>query len=151
AIFHDPNVYENPDEFNPDRFIESEFGTKPEARAGDKDRRNNLAFGSGRRICPGIHLANNSLRINTVNLLWAFNFLKAKDPSGKEITPDVWDYAKGILTCPNPFKCEIVPRSPHHKEIIERQFAEATEVFERFEHELSAEDRAFVKEQRKGH
>ncbi|KAG8997242.1 hypothetical protein FRB90_012552 [Tulasnella sp. 427] len=152
AIFHDPNVYENPDEFNPDRFIESEFGTKPEAREGDKDRRNNLAFGSGRRICPGIHLANNSLRINTVNLLWGFNFLKAKDPAtGKEITPDVWDYAKGILTCPNPFKCEIVPRSQHHKEIIERQFAEATEVFERFEHELSPEDRAFVKEQRKGH
>ncbi|KAG8912689.1 hypothetical protein FRC00_003985 [Tulasnella sp. 408] len=150
GIFHDPNVYENPDEFNPDRFIESEFGIKREAREGDRDRRNNFAFGAGRRICPGIHLANNSLRINTVNLLWAFNFLKAKDASGKEITPDVWDYAKGIGTCPNPFKCEIVPRSQHHKEIIERQFLEATEVFERFEHELSPEDEAIVKEQRKG-
>jgi len=47
-MFHDDQVYENPSVFNPDRFMESEFGTRPEARGDDKDRRNNMAFGSGR-------------------------------------------------------------------------------------------------------
>ncbi|KAG8966557.1 hypothetical protein FRC03_011695 [Tulasnella sp. 419] len=151
GIFHDPQVYENPEIFNPDRFIESEFGTRPEARDSDKDRRNNLAFGSGRRICPGIHLANNSLMINTMNLLWGFTFSKAVDPkTGLEIEPDIWDYAKGILTCPNPFKCTIKPRSVHHAEIIKRQFAEATPAFLPFEHELCDEDKEFVRLQRSG-
>ena len=48
GIFHDPKVYDEPEIFNPDRFMESEFGTKLEARDSDKDRRNNLVFGSGR-------------------------------------------------------------------------------------------------------
>ncbi|KAG9011259.1 hypothetical protein FRB94_003267 [Tulasnella sp. JGI-2019a] len=150
GISHDPNVYEDPSAFNPDRFMESEFGTKPEARVDDKDRKNTLAFGSGRRICPGIHLATNSIRLNVMNLLWAFNFKKALDSkTGKEIEPDTWDFAKGILTCPNPFDCRIEPRSPHHAEIIEHNFQEATHVFEQFEHELCKEDKDFVDATRK--
>lgn len=46
-MFHDPEVYEDPERFNPDRYMESEFGTK-KARTNDIGRRNNLAFGSGR-------------------------------------------------------------------------------------------------------
>ncbi|KAL0954810.1 hypothetical protein HGRIS_003756 [Hohenbuehelia grisea] len=59
GIFHDPDVFEDPAVFNPDRFMKSEHGVKP--GVDDRDYRSNFAFGSGRRICPGIHLANNSL------------------------------------------------------------------------------------------
>ena len=58
-MFHDPEVYERPDDFWPDRFLLNEFGTK--AGIDNSDRRSNMAFGSGRRFCPGVHLANNSL------------------------------------------------------------------------------------------
>lgn len=59
GMFHDPEVYDRPEDFWPDRWITSEFRTK--AGVDDSDRRNNIWFGSGRRFCPGVHLATNSL------------------------------------------------------------------------------------------
>lgn len=58
-MFHDADIYERPEDFWPDRWLLSEFGTKP--GVDDTDRRNNIWFGSGRRFCPGVHLATNSL------------------------------------------------------------------------------------------
>ncbi|CAE6388327.1 unnamed protein product [Rhizoctonia solani] len=148
GMFHDPEVYERPDDFWPDRFLQNEFGTKP--GVDNTDRRTNMAFGSGRRFCPGVHLANNSLMLNTMNLVWAFDFSLATDPdTGKPIPVDIHDYAKGILTCPNPFKCKISPRSAHHAEIIEHDFAAAGPAFEPFERDLREEDLAYIATQRK--
>ncbi|KAG8733043.1 hypothetical protein FRC11_009045 [Ceratobasidium sp. 423] len=148
GMFHDPEVYERPDDFWPDRFLQNEFGTK--AGVDNADRRNNMAFGSGRRFCPGVHLANNSLMLNTMNLVWAFDFGPTTDPdTGKPVPVDIHDYAKGILTCPNPFKCKITPRSTHHAEIIEHDFAAAGLAFEPFERDLREEDLAYIATQRK--
>ncbi|KAK7036078.1 cytochrome P450 [Favolaschia claudopus] len=52
AIMHDEKYYEEPDKFNPDRFLKTPFGTRPEVE-DDPARRDNLTFGGGRRICPG--------------------------------------------------------------------------------------------------
>jgi len=59
GLFHDPELFADPDTFNPDRYILTEFGTRP--GVDDGDFRHTLPFGFGRRICPGINLANNSL------------------------------------------------------------------------------------------
>ncbi|CAE7173942.1 unnamed protein product [Rhizoctonia solani] len=148
GMFHDPEVFERPDDFWPDRFLQNEFGTKP--GVDNTDRRTNMAFGSGRRFCPGVHLANNSLMLNTMNLVWAFDFHPATDSeTGKPIPVDIHDYAKGILTCPNPFKCKITPRTAHHAEIIEHDFAAAAPAFEPFERDLREEDLAYIAAQRK--
>jgi len=150
GLFHDETIFDDPDIFFPDRFLMSEFGTKPGVNT--KDFRHNLPFGSGRRICPGIHLGQNTLILNTASLLWAFDFKKAEDPkSGTAIEVDIWDYQKGILTCPNPFKCSITPRSPQHAEIIERDFGDATVTFQPFERLLSEEDKAYVAKTRAHH
>jgi cytochrome P450 len=58
---HDPRVYNDPEVFNPDRFM----GESPEP-----DPRN-IVFGFGRRICPGKLLAEASLRIAFAMLLWS--------------------------------------------------------------------------------
>ncbi|KAF8481476.1 cytochrome P450 [Gautieria morchelliformis] len=52
AIVHDKNVYENPDEFLPERFLLSDTRS---IVAPDPNR---VAFGFGRRICPGRYLAD---------------------------------------------------------------------------------------------
>jgi hypothetical protein len=51
--------------------------------------------------------------------------------------------------CPAPFKCTIKPRSSHHAEVIEHDFAAAEETFAPYEYGLREEDRAFLEARRK--
>ncbi|KAI0088620.1 cytochrome P450 [Irpex rosettiformis] len=133
GIFHDPEVYNNPEIFNPDRYMESEIGTK-KSHENDIGQRNDLSFGGGRRVCAGIHVAKYSATINAMHLLWAFDFSPSKNAKGEEIKPDVWDYAQALSASPNPFKCTIRPRSTQHAEIIRQRFTEATAVLKQFEY-----------------
>ncbi|KAJ6451900.1 cytochrome P450 [Mycena sanguinolenta] len=147
GIFHDPNLYDDPENFIPDRYLLTEHGTKP--GVDDSDMRPNLAFGVGRRACPGIHVAQNSTNINAMNIIWAFNFTPATDECGTPIKPDIFDYEKGLSTAPRPFKCNITPRSPERVEIIEREFREAADTFSKFEYGLDPEDQEFVANSRR--
>ncbi|KAG2034246.1 cytochrome P450 [Suillus americanus] len=64
AISRDSEVYPDPDVFKPQRWIDDQGHL-----------RDDLAFfvyGFGRRVCPGLHLANRSVWINSVLLFWAF-------------------------------------------------------------------------------
>lgn len=45
SIFHNPDIFEAPEVFNPDRFIQSEYGTRT---GRDTDFRDNFLFGGGR-------------------------------------------------------------------------------------------------------
>ncbi|KAG2100196.1 cytochrome P450 [Suillus discolor] len=78
AISRDPEVYPEPDAFKPQRWID------------DQGRlRDDLAFfvyGFGRRVCPGQHVANRSVFINSLLILWAFQLsldpMKPQDDMG---------------------------------------------------------------------
>ncbi|KAK7019954.1 putative cytochrome P450 [Favolaschia claudopus] len=144
GIFHDPELYDDPEDFIPERYLLSENGTKPGIGIDGSDLRPNLPFGVGRRACPGIHLAQNSININAMNFVWAFNFTADIDAQGNPILLDTFDYMKGILTGPRPFKCKITPRSAEKAEIIEHEFLEAADTFSKFEFGLSEEDKQFV-------
>lgn len=50
------------------------------------------------RICPGIHLGDNSLWIVIASVLATMNILKAVDSDGQEITPD-GSFTSGITRC----------------------------------------------------
>ncbi|KAJ7729426.1 cytochrome P450 [Mycena olivaceomarginata] len=108
GIFHDPDLYDDPENFIPDRYLLTENGTKP--GVDDRGMRPNLEFGWS--LCPGIHVAQNSTNINAMNLIWAFNFTPPTDGDGNPMKPDIFDYEKGLSTAPRPFKCNITPRSP---------------------------------------
>jgi len=134
-MFHDPDLFAEPEIFNPDRYVANEHGVKP--GVDTQDFRDWLPFGFGRRICPGRHLAQNSLMINAMNMIWAFDFSPALDPNtGLEIPIDIWNYEKGILTAPRPFQCKITPRSQIRADIIEREFSEAADAFALFESDI---------------
>ncbi|KAG1743395.1 cytochrome P450 [Suillus lakei] len=64
AISRDPEVYPEPDAFKPQRWIDDQGRLR--------DDITHFLYGFGRRVCPGQHLANRSVFIHSLLILWAF-------------------------------------------------------------------------------
>ncbi|KAL1695073.1 cytochrome P450 [Schizophyllum commune] len=115
------DLFEKPYTFNPDRYMLTEHGTRP--GVDDSAFRNTLIFGFGRRICPGMHLANVSVALAAMKLLWAFEFRPATDPkTGKPGQLHILKKRDGIAAGPPPFKCDIRCRSPARAELLRYAF-----------------------------
>jgi hypothetical protein len=95
-----------------------------------------FTFGAGRRICPGTHLAENSLfiltgtylsaRLIVARLLWGFDISPPIDPNtGKKEVVDTWAYEPGASMIPKRFKAVFTARSPEREQIIRREWKEA--------------------------
>ncbi|XP_049387148.1 5-OH-xanthotoxin synthase-like isoform X2 [Solanum stenotomum] len=67
AIARDPEIWENPEEFIPERFLNSDIDFKGQ----DFEL---IPFGGGRRGCPGIALGVASMELALSNLLYAFDW-----------------------------------------------------------------------------
>ena len=74
---------------------------------------------------PG--LAENSLFIALAKLLWSYE-ITAK----KGVTYDIFDYTDGFNVRPKPFQCEIKVRSQQHRQVLEKEYREATEFMAKF-------------------
>lgn len=95
--------------FKPERYLGRE-GKEPEP-----DPRK-FAFGFGRRVCPGRHLADNAVYLNIVQSLAVFEISKTIE-NGREVEPVV-SFESGVISRPTPFKTRIRPRSPHCENLI---------------------------------
>lgn len=106
---HDPDVYPNPSDFDPTRHL-SENGRSPQPDPRD------YCFGFGRRICPGLHLADTSIWITCATVLAAFNIENVVE-NGRviDIVPE---YTSGTISHPKPFRCSIKPRSTRAEALI---------------------------------
>ena len=78
AILHDPEAYPDPEEFRPERFLNEDGSVRDDPMLA-------LAFGAGKRICPGRHIVDVMLFIVASSVISAFNVTKAKDEDGNEI------------------------------------------------------------------
>ncbi|KIJ14781.1 hypothetical protein PAXINDRAFT_12351 [Paxillus involutus ATCC 200175] len=112
AIGHDESRYEDPNTFNPSRFL------TPEGELNDDDL--HYIYGFGRRICPGRYLAEASLWIAIASVLAVFQIRKAKNEHGEDIEI-VPQFTRGQVTHPAPFKCAIVPRSVEAEQLARTQ------------------------------
>lgn len=75
AIGHDRSRHQDPERFWPERF-EGDLTTSEESKnSPDVKKRDHFAFGSGRRVCPGYHVAERSLAVAIMRLLWAFEIV----------------------------------------------------------------------------
>ena len=80
AINRDPETYPNPHVFDPLRFLEH------------KQREAKAAFGFGRRICPGMGLAEASMFLQIIQTLAVFKLERVRDMHGHEIVPPaIWE------------------------------------------------------------
>ncbi|KAH7907938.1 cytochrome P450 [Hygrophoropsis aurantiaca] len=103
AMSRNEAKYPNPSEFRPERFF------SPNGELNDD--KVSFAFGFGRRICVGRHVADASLWSAMVSMLAIFKFTKPLDDTGREIDIQV-QWTSGVTSHPVPFPCRIVPRAP---------------------------------------
>jgi len=107
AMLQDPEVYVDPDQFNPGRFIAQGINHA----APDPAR---AAFGFGRRICPGRYFADDSIWIAISNILHVFSI---SSPHGGIKKSDV-RWSSGIVSTPSAFSCDIQPRFEGAKNLV---------------------------------
>ena len=81
GIMHDGAVYSDPFTFKPERFLPPSAGGLCEPDCAP------AVFGYGRRICPGMHLAEASLWIYAMRMLAVLDIKCARDKNGKEVPP----------------------------------------------------------------
>lgn len=79
AVQHDPARHQNPGQFIPERYTNDLTTTMQSVNAKDVRERDHFAFGAGRRICPGYHVAERSLAIAIMRILWAFEILPSAE------------------------------------------------------------------------
>ena len=114
AISLDENVYEDPYKYEPSRWIEN-----PELPLA--------AFGFGRRVCTGQHIAKNSLFINIARILWAYDIgYKFKEVNGEKVKCEVDEYAftQGFNSRPVKFEADFTARAGRQK-LVREAWSEA--------------------------
>ncbi|KAJ8472741.1 hypothetical protein ONZ45_g16547 [Pleurotus djamor] len=110
-LMQDEKYFTDPTSFNPDRFIKD---GKIDTELTEVVQ---LAFGFGRRICPGRFMAMDSLRLWMASTLAVFNITPAKDGQGHYVYPDT-ELVPGFLSHLPPFECTILPRSKQAESLI---------------------------------
>jgi cytochrome P450 len=110
TIHMDPQRYPDPRKFKPERYKGDMQTAADSALNPDPSKRDHYVFGSGRRICLGIHVAERSLFIAISRMLWGFTFLPELDISGNPILPDPDKLTEGLSVLPEKFGVRIQPR-----------------------------------------
>lgn len=98
AITHNEDVFEGPDEFRPERFLEQDSSeTLP-----------SYPFGLGRRMCPGDQFAMQSLMVGLSKLIWRFDIVveEGRDPDVSIET----GYTMGLVVAPKKLPIKFVSR-----------------------------------------
>ena len=79
AMLHDDSVYPTPFTFDPARFMGE--NQQPDPRE--------LAFGRGRRVCPGQHIAEASVFIQVASILATFDVLREVEDNYPKVEAEV--------------------------------------------------------------
>jgi cytochrome P450 len=122
AINMDPTRAPGPRKFNPDRHVDDHLSLYDSASQSDGTKRDQYTFGAGRRICPGMHVAERSLFLGIARILWAFDILPKIGKDGKPILPDQEKLTQGFVCMPEMFAASIVPRSAERADIVRREW-----------------------------
>lgn len=121
GILHDEKLYHDADKFIPERFCDE----------GAPDSLS-VAFGFGRRVCPGLVIAQTHIFVTMASMLATFNITKARDSTGAVIEPRE-DAKSGVINFPKPFVVSITPRSDAAVTLIRRSVEHSKTLPDRLE------------------
>jgi len=119
AMGRDERVYADPEVFRPERF---ENLDREKAEFMDPRR---YTFGFGRRVCPGLLLADGSIWLAFANIIATLDITKARDASGQELSP-VAAWVSGFVSQPVSYVVDIRPRSTQSVGLIQQMNEAAT-------------------------
>jgi len=104
TLHHNEERYADPFTFNPDRYLDDNLSCAQSANLANVMQRDHWTFGAGRRICPGLHVAERELWLAISRLLWTYSFDAVP---GQPIS---FEYKGQSGRTPLPFKLHLVPR-----------------------------------------
>ena len=124
ALHWDENRFSEPFTFKPERYLNYPHRSGVYANSGEAKDRDHYSFGAGRRICPGVHLAENGLFLAVSNLIWAYEFRAPLDENGQEEPVDISDEAflDGSIRIPKPYRIRIIPRNPERLALVKSEW-----------------------------
>ncbi|KAF5370951.1 hypothetical protein D9757_009883 [Collybiopsis confluens] len=115
TMHHDPQRHPEPFQFNPERYINDYTLSSESANLPNAMERDHWMFGVGRRICPGMWVAEREIFLVIARLLWAFRM---------EVIPrepiDLMEYDGLSGRSPVPFRIKMIPRHEKVMEVLDR-------------------------------
>ncbi|KAK8174071.1 cytochrome P450 [Phyllosticta citrichinensis] len=123
----------DPSLFAPERYLArrewADASVAELATAADADVRDAWVFGAGRRLCPGVHVAERSLFLGIARMLWAFDVEappaesagEGRGKGGKRL-PNPRNMINGLVVMPEPFEAVFRVRGQGREEVVRREW-----------------------------
>ncbi|TKY86331.1 hypothetical protein EX895_005156 [Sporisorium graminicola] len=121
SISLDEHEYPEPHVFRPERFLSPNDGSVKGTWFAPA--RGSVAFGFGRRVCPGLHIAMRSLTINLACIAWCFDIT-----SGDPDKVDTLAFTSAANSHPLPFDANFVYRSKAREQVVMAENRETGEL-----------------------
>ncbi|KAG6867888.1 hypothetical protein C0993_009819 [Termitomyces sp. T159_Od127] len=113
TMHHDSRRHPDPHSFNPERYLNDSSLSSESANLADPYERDHWMFGVGRRICPGMWVAEREVFLVISRMLWAF---RMEEIPGEPIDLTEYDGLSG--RSPVPFRIRMIPRHDNVAEIL---------------------------------
>ncbi|KAF8878782.1 cytochrome P450 [Infundibulicybe gibba] len=113
TMHHDAQRHPDPHTFNPERYINDGTSSAESANLSNAMERDHWMFGVGRRICPGMWVAEREVWLAISRMLWAF---RMEEIPGEPIDLKEYDGLSG--RSPVPFRIKMIPRDEKVAEVL---------------------------------
>ncbi|PVF97872.1 cytochrome P450 [Serendipita vermifera] len=115
AILHDERYFSNPEDFIPERHL-------PNSKERADLDVNDVFWGWGRRLCPGMDFADAETWLFIAQSLATLEFLPPLDENGNEIQLKK-EFISGTISHPVDYECRIVPQNERTAALIRESAA----------------------------
>lgn len=125
AMSQDPNRYQDPKTYNPDRWLNEKSSNFKAPLTEHPRLKGHHIFGRGKRVCPGQDLAEAELFVFCGNMLKYFTLSPALNQEGKPVWPNPDNWTTDVIGGPLPFDCQIKIRDEAKLDIVKKLYSEA--------------------------